>query len=131
MDFGKKTILIFLLLLLISCDKYSTSSIINNSKNEIIVKVKRDQKSIEKLRKEYIEKGFMVSEEVPTDYEIKVDSSNAYILDSKMGTRPDFYDIKEIEIFSGDTLILKCRRDQMQKLFTGEQNTGGYDLVIN
>lgn len=130
MDFSKKTILIFLFLLLISCDKYSTSSIINNSKNEIIVKVKMDQKAIEKLRKEYIEKGFMVSKETPTDYEIKIDSAQSYILDDNLGTRPDFYDIKEIEIYSKDTLILKCRRDQMQKLFTGEQNTGGYDLVI-
>ena len=130
MDFSKKITLIFISLLLISCDKTSTSFIINNTKNEITLKVKIDQVAIEKLRKEYIEKGFMVGEEAVDHYEVKIDSSETYIFDIKMGGKPDYYNIKEIEIYSGDTLILKCRKDQMQKLFTNEQNTGGYDLVI-
>jgi hypothetical protein len=132
MDFIKKNLIFtFLLLLLISCDKTATSFIINNRKDKITVKVKMDQVAIEKLRKEYIEKGFMVGNEVPEDYEFKIDSSETYMFDIKKGTRPDYYDIKEIEIYSGDTLILKCRKDQMTKLFTSEQNTGGYDLIIN
>lgn len=131
MDFGKKTILIFLLLLLISCDKTSTSYIINNTKNEITVKVKIDQVAIEKLDKEYIEKGYLVGGEALDDYEVKIDSSETYIFDIKKGIKPDYYPIKEIEIYSGDTLILKCRKDQMQKLFTSEQNKEGYNLVIN
>ena len=131
MDFGKKTILIFLLLLLISCDKTSTSYIINNTKNAITVKVKIDQVAIEKLDKEYIEKGYLVGGEALDDYEVKIDSSETYIFDIKKGIKPDYYPIKEIEIYSGDTLILKCRKDQMQKLFTSEQNKEGYNLVIN
>lgn len=56
MDFGKKIILIFLLLLLISCDKTSTSYIINNTKNEITVKVKIDQVAIENYVKNIFKK---------------------------------------------------------------------------
>lgn len=131
MDFSKKIILIFLLLLLISCDKTATSFIINNRKDEITVKVKIDQVAIEKLDKEYIEKGYLVGDEAVDDYEVKIDSSETYIFDIKKGIKPDYYPIKEIEIYSGDTLILKCRKDQMQKLFTSEQNKEGYNLVIN
>jgi formylmethanofuran dehydrogenase subunit E len=132
MDFMKKSLMVtFILLLLISCDKTATSFIINNRKDKITVKVKMDQVAIEKLRKEHIEKGFMLGDEVSKDYEVKIDSSETYIFDIKMGTKPDYYDIKEIEIFSGDTLILKCRKDQMQKLFTSEKNREGYNLIIN
>jgi uncharacterized protein with PhoU and TrkA domain len=131
MNFVKNLIFISLLLLLFSCDKTATSFIINNRKDEITVKVKIDQVAIEKLDKEYIEKGFMVGEETLDDYEVKIDSSETYMFDIKKGTKPDYFGIKEIEIYSGDTLILKCRKDQMQKLFTSEQNKEGYNLVIN
>ena len=73
----------------------------------------------------------MVGEETLDDYEVKIDSSETYMFDIKKGTKPDYFGIKEIEIYSGDTLILKCRKDQMQKLFTSEQNKEGYNLVIN
>ena len=131
MNFVKNLIFISLLLFLLSCDKTATSFIINNRKDEITVKVKIDQVALEKLDKEYIEKGFMVGEETLDDYEVKIDSSETYMFDIKKGTKPDFFGIKEIEIYSGDTLILKCRKDQMQKLFTSEQNKEGYNLVIN
>jgi len=131
MNFLKNLIFISLLLLLFSCDPTATSFIINNRKDEITVKVKIDQVAIEKLNKEYIEKGFMVGEETLDDYEVKIDSSETYMFDIKKGTKPDYFGIKEIEIYSGDTLILKCRKDQMQKLFTNEKNKEGYNLVIN
>lgn len=131
MNFVKNLIFISLLLLLFSCDKTASSFITNNRKDEITVKVKIDQVAIEKLDKEYIEKGYMVGEETLDDYEVKIDSSETYMFDIKKGTKPDYFGIKEIEIYSGDTLILKCRKDQMQKLFTSEQNKEGYNLVIN
>ena len=131
MNFVKNLIFISLLLFLLSCDKTATSFIINNRKDEITVKVKIDQVALENLDKEYIEKGFMVGEETLDDYEVKIDSSETYMFDIKKGTKPDYFGIKEIEIYSGDTLILKCRKDQMQKLFTSEQNKEGYNLVIN
>ena len=116
MNFVKNLIFISLLLLLFSCDKTASSFITNNRKDEITVKVKIDQVAIEKLDKEYIEKGYMVGEETLDDYEVKIDSSETYMFDIKKGTKPDYFGIKEIEIYSGDTLILKCRKDQMQKL---------------
>ncbi len=131
MNFVKNLIFISLLLLLFSCDPTAVSFIINNRKDEITVKVKIDQVAIEKLNKEYIEKGFMVGEETLDDYEVKIDSSETYMFDMKKGIKPDYFGIKEIEIYSGDTLILKCRKDQMQKLFTSGQNNEGYNLVIN
>ena len=73
----------------------------------------------------------MIGKEALDDYEVKIDSSETYIFDIKMGTKPDCYDIKEIEIYSGDTLILKCRKDQMQNLFTNKKNRDGYVLIIN
>ena len=90
-----------------------------------------DQVAIEKLNKEYIEKGFLVGDEVLEDYEVKIDSSETYLFDVKMRAKPDYYDIKEIEIYSGDTLILKCRKEQLQKLFVVEKNIVGYTLIIN
>ena len=125
MRFYKNAILIFTLFSLISCGEKSVSStIVNNLKNEIIVKVKIDNDAIDKKRKEYLEKGYLFNKENPKDYEIKIDSSESYLFDISMHTEPDFYDIKEIEIYSGDTLILKCRRDQIKKLFSNESEPG-------
>ncbi len=114
-----------------SCEKYFISSIVNNSKNEITVKVKIDNDVVDKKRKEYLKKGFLFNEENPKDYEIKIDSSQSYDLDANIHVRTDFYDIKEMEIYSGDTLILKCRNDQMQKLFSTVSTPGHLDLIIN
>jgi hypothetical protein len=114
-----------------SCEKYFISSIVNNSKNKITVKVKIDNDAVDKKRKEYLEKGYLFDEENPKDYEIKIDSSESYDLDGSMHIEPDFYDIKEMEIYSGDILILKCRNDQMQKLFSTVSSPGHLDLIIN
>lgn len=130
MKFYKNVILIFTLFFLISCGEKSVSStIVNNSKNEITVKVKIDKDAIDKKRNEYLEKGLSFNTENLKDYEIKIDSSESYLFDISMHTEPDFYDIKEIEIYSGDTLILKCRRDQMKKLFSNKSKSGY--LIIN
>jgi hypothetical protein len=131
MNVYKKVILIFTLFSLMSCEKYFISSIVNNSKNEITVKVKIDNDVVDKKRKEYLKKGFLFNEENPKDYEIKIDSSQSYDLDANIHVRTDFYDIKEMEIYSGDTLILKCRNDQMQKLFSTVSTPGHLDLIIN
>jgi hypothetical protein len=131
MNVCKNVILIFTLFSLISCEKYYISSIINNSKNKITVKIKIDNDAVDKKRKEYLEKGFLFDKENPKDYEIKIDSSQSYDLDANMHVRTDFYDIKEMEIYSGDTLILKCRNDQMQKLFSTVSTPGHLDLIIN
>ena len=131
MKFYQKTIFLFLLFLLNSCDPTASSFIINKRKDKITLKVKMDQVAIEKLNKEYIEKGFLVGDEVLEDYEVKIDSSETYLFDVKMRAKPDYYDIKEIEIYSGDTLILKCRKEQLQKLFVVEKNIVGYTLIIN
>ena len=72
-----------------------------------------DQNAIQKQRAEYLKKGLLVNEKIPQDYEIKIDSSESYEFAGQLHTRPDFLDIKEIEIYSGDTLILKCRKNQM------------------
>jgi hypothetical protein len=130
MNVYKKVILIFTLFSLISCEKLFISSIINNSKNEIIVKVKIDNEAVDKKRKEYLEQGFLFDEENPKDYEIKIKSSESYDFAGGMHVEPDFYDIKEMEIYSGDTLILKCRNDQMKKLFSSESSPGHLDLII-
>jgi len=125
MKFYKKTILIVTLFSLISCGEKSVSStIVNNLKNQITVKVKIDNDAVDKKRKEYLEKGYLFNKENSKDYEIKIDSSESYLFDISRYTEPDFYDIKEIEIYSGDTLILKCRRDQMKNLFSNEKEPG-------
>ena len=131
MNFYKKVILISTLFSLMSCEKFYISSIVNNSKNEITVKVKIDNDAVDKKRKEYLEKGYLFDKENPKDYEIKIKSLESYDLDGSMHTEPDFYEIKEIEIYSGDTLILKCRNDQMQKLFSTVNTPGHLDLIIN
>jgi len=130
MNFYKKIALIFTTLFLISCENYYSSNIVNNSDHEIIVRVKMDQNAIQKQRAEYLKKGLLVNEKIPQDYEIKIDSSESYEFAGRLHTRPDFLDIKEIEIYSGDTLILKCRKSQMQKIFSTELNPGTFDLVI-
>lgn len=130
MKFYKNVILIFTLFSLICCgEKTSISSIVNNSKNEITLKVKIDNDAINKIRKEYLEKGLSFNKENPKDYEIKIEPSESYLFDATMHTEPDYYDIKEIEIYSGDTLILKCRKDQIHKLFSDASNPG--NLIIN
>lgn len=130
MKFYKNTIVVVTLFSLISCGEKSISStIVNNLKNQITVKVKIDNNAVDKKRTEYLEKGYLFNRENPEDYEIKIDSSESYLFDISMHTEPDFYDIKEIEIYSGDTLILKCRRDQMKNLFLNEREPGY--LIIN
>jgi hypothetical protein len=106
---------------------------VNNSKNEITVKIKIDNDAVDKKRKEYLDKGFLFDKVNPKDYEIKIDSSKSYDLEGSMHVEPDFYEIKEMEIYSGDTLILKCRKDQMKKLFSteGPRSPGHLDLIIN
>ncbi|MFM7018577.1 hypothetical protein [Flavobacterium sp.] len=131
MNIIKNAILIFALFSLISCEKMYISSIVNNSKNKIIVKVKIDVEAVEKKRKEYLGKGYLFDKENPKDYEVEIMSSESYDLDGKMHTKPDFYNIKEIEIYSENTLILQCRKDQMQKLFSTETSPGHLDLIIN
>lgn len=130
MKYFTRIILIFICILQLSCEMHYTSSIVNNSKNLITVKVKIDNEAVDKKRKEYIENGFLFDKENPKDYEITIHPSESYDLDGSMHTKPDFYDIKEIEIYSGDTLILKCRKDQMQKLFTSESSSGNLNLII-
>ncbi|WP_300567177.1 hypothetical protein [Flavobacterium sp.] len=131
MTFIQKTTLLLSLLFLTSCENFYSSSIVNNSNAEIIVKVKRDQKAIEEKRKEYIQKGYRVDKEIAEDYEVKIARSESYELAGRLHIKPDFYDIKEIEIYSQDTLILKCKKDQMQKLFSKESSPGNFDLIIN
>lgn len=131
MNVYKKVVLIFTLFCLISCEKSFISSIVNNSKNEIIVKVKIDNDAVDKKRKEYLQQGFLFDEENPKDYEIKIKPSESYDFDGRMHVAPDFYDTKEMEIYSGDTLILKCRNDQMKKLFSTVTSPGHLDLIIN
>ncbi|MGL2987177.1 hypothetical protein ACSVH5_06235 [Flavobacterium sp. RSSA_27] len=133
MNIYKNVILIFTLFLLISCEKFYIASIVNNSKNKITVKIKIDNDAVDKKRKEYLEKGLMFDKQNPKDYEVIIDSSESYDLDGSMHVKPDFYDIKEMEIYSGDTLILKCRKDQMKKLFSdeGPRSPGFLDLIIN
>ena len=130
MKYFTSIILIFICLLQLSCEMHYTSAIVNNSKKLITVKVKIDNEAVDKKRKEYIENGFLFDKENPKDYEISIYPSESYDLAGSMHTKPDFYNIKEIEIYSGDTLILKCRKDQMQKLFTSESNSGNLDLII-
>jgi hypothetical protein len=132
MNFNKSVILIFTLFSLMSCgEKSFISSIVNNSKNEITVKIKIDNDAVDKKRKEYLEKGYLFDEENPKDFEITICPSESEEIDGSMHTEPDFYDIKEMEIYSGDTLILKCRNDQMQKLFSTVSSPGHLDLIIN
>ena len=131
MRFFKKVVSIFTLLLLVSCEKFYVSSIVNNSRNEITIFIKIDNDAVDKKRKEFLKKGYLFSKENPKDYQIRINSSESYELDSKMHTEPDFYDIKEIEIYSGDTLILKCKRDQMRKLFSTVTSPGHLDLIIS
>ena len=133
MKFYKNVILIFALFSQISCEKHFIASIVNNSKTKITVKIKIDNDAADKKRKEYLEKGFLFDKENPTDYEIKIDSSDSYDIAGSMHIEPDFYDIKEMEIYSGDTLILKCRKDQIKKLFSkeGPRSPGHLDLIIN
>jgi len=128
--FYNNTILIFTLFSLISCGEKSISStILNNLKNQITVKVKIDNNAVYKKRIGYFEKGYLFNRENPKDDEIKIDSAESYLFDISMHTEPDFYDIQEIEIYSGYTLILKCRRDQMKNLFANEREPGY--LIIN
>ncbi len=137
MNFYKNVILIFILfsLTLTSCERFYASSIINNSKNQITVNVKIDNDAVDKRREEYLEKGYLFDKENPKDYTFRINPSKSYEFAGQMHTRPDFWDIKEIEIYSGDTLILKCRKDQMQKLFSTESPRDSipdhFDLVIN
>ncbi|MFC7773665.1 hypothetical protein [Flavobacterium sp. GCM10027622] len=130
MKYFTRIILLFISLLQWSCEMHYTSAIVNNSKKPITVKVKIDNEAIDKKRKEYIENGFLFDKENPKDYEISISPSESYDLAGSMHTKPDFYNIKEIEIYSGDTLILKCRKDQMQKLFTSESNSGNLELIV-
>ena len=131
MLFNKNLILLFILFCLTSCENFYTSDIVNNSKNEITVLIKKDQEAIAKKRKEYSERGFLVSDKIEQDTVVKIKASETYEFKGQLHYRPDFYDIKEIEIYSGDTLILKCRKDQMQKIFSHESSPGAFDLVIN
>jgi hypothetical protein len=130
MNFSRKIILALSLVLLISCERYYSSSIVNKSKNEIILRIKVDKDVIEKSNREFAEKGGRIDNRIAADYEIKIGSLKSYKLAGKLHSRPDFYDIKEIEIYSGDTLILKCRKDQMQKLFSEESRPNGFDLIV-
>jgi hypothetical protein len=130
MNLSQKIATIFLILILASCENYYSSSIINNTKSQIVVHVKMDQKAIEKWKSEYLKKGLLVGNEKRNDYEIKINPSESYELAGRLHSKPDFEEIKEIEIYSGDTLLLKCRKNQMQKLFSSELNSGTFDLVV-
>ncbi|UUC44572.1 hypothetical protein [Flavobacterium cerinum] len=130
MNLIRNIILAFFLFLFLSCENFYMSSIINDAANPIVVKVKMDKIAIAKQRREYIKKGFLVSDEEPKDYEVKINPAESYEFEGRLHSRPDFYDIKEIEIYSGDTLILKCRKDQLLKLFSTETSPGCFDLII-
>ena len=104
MKFYKNVVIIFSLFSLISCEKYFIASIVNNSKTQITVKIKIDNDAVDKKRKEYLEKGFLFDKENPKDYEIKIDSSDSYDIAGSMHIEPDFYDIKEMEIYSEDNI---------------------------
>ena len=132
MNVCKSVVLIFTLFLIISCEKFYIASIVNNSKNKITVKIKIDNDAVDKKRKEYLEQGFLFPEDNPKDYQITIDTSASYDIEGSMHVKPDFYEIKEMEIYSGDTLILKCRKDQMEKLFSAEgaRSPGFLDLII-
>ena len=113
-----------------ACENYYSSSVINNSNSEILLCVKGDRVAIKKLREEYIKKGLLVRGIEVRNYQVKIKPSESFQLDGRLHTPPDFYNIKEIEIYSGDTLILKCRKDQMMKLFSSKINPGSSDLII-
>ncbi|ESU19460.1 hypothetical protein FEDK69T_31760 [Flavobacterium enshiense DK69] len=113
-------ILSILCLLIYSCDIFSFAILINKTNEDIKVKIQYDKESFEKVLKQneivphlkYLAKksGTLISlDTVNLVSEIKIEANDSLNIDSNRGNKPNFKFIKNITIFTHDTIKLNSR----------------------
>lgn len=108
-----------------SCERFSWATIINNSSNVVTVKIKYDLeylKNAQEDRKHYTNDSIEIVDLKPGD---------EYTLKGNIRVKPNFKAIKEIEIYSSDTVLLKAKRAFLDELFSTNEEKGIYELNIN
>jgi len=116
--------LLLLVLLLASCERFSWATIINNSSNDVTVKIKYDQEYLQNAQED---RKYYTNDSIEIVY-LKPDEE--YTLEGNKRIKPNFKAIKEIEIYSSDTLLLKAKRAFLDELFSTDEEKGIYELNI-
>lgn len=128
-----------LVFFLLSCDPVFRTEVVNKTSSDILLEVKFDKAEIESVwqGKPYIDyiKGVLNGGGTLINFDtlnlvssLKLNPDEAYILEGGVGVRPDFFGVKYIRVYAGDTLFLD-NKEKMKKAFL-ETDVRIYQLII-
>jgi hypothetical protein len=128
----KLIILSILCLLIYSCDIFSFAILVNKTNEDIKVKIQYDRESFEKVLKQseivphlkYLTEkgGTLISlDTINLIAEIKIAANDSLDIDSNRGNKPNFMFIKNITVFTHDTIKLNSK-EKITNSFKATEN---------
>ena len=120
----KKLSILLIFVTFISCESFYWATIINDSDENLTIRIKYNLEKQNKSEKENYnsEQKIEIIKLKPTEeYELKTKS---------IREKPNFEEIEEIEILSNDKLILKTKSIFLDELFSTDEDKGIYELRI-
>ena len=132
-----------ILVLLLSCELYYSSSIINISNKAIVCKIVYNKKVLEQhwnnisylpfIKSEIDQAGgkVMFFDSINLIATIKLRPKDSLLIEGGIRRRPNFELIRELIIYSSDTLVINDK-NSFRKNFSVRRNNGNSsDLIIN